>query len=350
MLTYKQKSLIAELSYLLFVGVLSPFATGSQIWDKPSFTLSLVLLNIMGLPVIIIFYRLYLPYTVGKKRYWLFALLFPVYILLYEIWYRLTALAMVAMPFIPKGYRDNLYTAYPWDYEHGLFHQTLGYTCLVMAAATSIYVIRLLFKNQHNLFAAETDKLKLELNHLKSQVQPHFFFNTLNNLYALSVHASPKAPEMIAGLSSIMRYVLYNAQQDKVHLQQEVDFIHSYIKLESIRHDNSEAIEFSVQGDVGALEIEPLLFLPLIENAFKHSLQKNLTNKWVKLALAVDEDELVFQTSNPVAEKGTITNGEGGIGLNNVRKRLQLLYPESHQLDVHRGESIFTVTLTIQLN
>lgn len=340
---------MAELSYLLFVGVLSPFATGSQIWDTTSFTLSLILLNLMGLPVIILFYRLYLPHTIGKKRYWLFALLFPVYIAVYEVWGRLTAIMMVAMPFIPKGYRDNLSSAYPWDYKHGLFHQTLGYTSLVLAAATAIYVIRLLFKNQHTLFAAETDKLKLELNHLKSQVQPHFFFNTLNNLYALSVQGSPKTSGMIADLSSIMRYVLYNAQQDKVHLQQEVGFIQSYIKLENIRHDKPEAIEFSVQGNIDAMEIEPLLFLPLIENAFKHSLQKNLSGKWVKLALVIDEDELIFQTTNPVADDNGANGTDGGIGIKNVRKRLQLLYLGKHQLTIHQAENIFTVTLTIDL-
>lgn len=348
-LNYKQKSLVAELSYLLFVGVISPFAVGSQIWSDMSFTLSLVFLNIIGLPVVVLFYRLYLPLTVGKNRYWLFVLLFPVYFSVYELWNRATALITIAMPFIPAGYKLNLESGYPGDFKHGYFHQTLGYTTLVLAAATSIYVIRLLFKNQHSLFSSETDKLKLELNHLKSQVQPHFFFNTLNNLYALSVQGSAKTSAMIADLSSIMRYVLYNAQHERVRLQEEIEFIRSYIKLENIRHDNPEAIEFSVQGDTGPVEIEPLLFLPLIENSFKHSLQKNLANKWVKLVLAVDEEELIFQTSNPVAQMPKTTEDSGGIGIQNVRKRLELLYPGRHQLTLHEAENIYTVTLTIEL-
>lgn len=349
-LSYKQKSLFAELCYLAFISIVSPFFVGLQLWGNAPFTLSLVLLNILGLPVIILFYRLYLPCTIGKKRYGLFLLLFPVYIILYEIWNRLSSITMIAMPFIPKGYRDNLAYAHPEDFSHGYFNQTIGYTSLVLLAATSIYVIRLLFKNQQNLSTVATEKLRLELDHLKSQVQPHFFFNTLNNMYSLSVQKSPKTSEMIADLSGIMRYVLYNTQQDKVLLEKEVNFIKSYIHLENVRHDNPDAIEFLIQGDISNVEIEPLLFLPLIENSFKHSLQKNLTDKWVKLALAVDEEELIFQTANPVAEGDNTIEQEGGIGLKNVRKRLELLYPNRHQLIVHEANNVFTVTLTLELN
>lgn len=348
-LNYKQKSLVAEIAYLAFISVLSPFAVGYQLWGNFPFTLSLVLLNILDLPIIILFYRGYLPYTIGRKKYWLTILVFPVYIFLYEIWGRLTSLLMMALPFIPKGYRDNLAYGHPADFEHGYFHQTIGYTSLVLLAATSIYVIRLLFKNQQNLSTVETEKLRLELDHLKQQVQPHFFFNTLNNMYALSVQRSPKTSEMIADLSGIMRYVLYNSQQDKVHLEQEVNFIRSYIHLENVRHDNPDAIEFSVQGDISPIQIEPLLFLPLIENAFKHSLQKNLTDKWIKLVLAVDDEELIFQTTNPITDNGSIKQEQGGIGLKNVQKRLELLYPNRHQLTIHEATNVFTVTLTIEL-
>ncbi|RFZ84299.1 hypothetical protein DYU05_01325 [Mucilaginibacter terrenus] len=348
-LNYKQKSLVAEACYLFFLGVLSPFAVGSQIFTQASYTWSLVLLNIFSLAAVILFYRVYLPQTMGKRRYVLLVVLFPVYIVVYELIARLSAVILLRLPFVPEGYKNNVRMGRPEDFSSIFAYQTFGYTCLVLAAATSIYMIRMLFKQQHSLYEAQTDKLRLELDHLKSQVQPHFFFNTLNNLYALSVQNSPKTPGIIADLSSIMRYVLYNSQQEKVHLQQEIGFIQSYIQLENVRHDNPEAIEFLVQGNTGATEIEPLLFLPLIENAFKHSLQKNLTSKWVKLALVVDDDELTFQTSNPVPENTLSSVPEGGIGLKNVSKRLELLYPGKHQLIVHDADCVFTVTLTIQL-
>ena len=349
---YKQKSLIAEIAYLTVIGILSPFASGLQIWtlNKISFSLSLIVINILQLPVIMLFYRVYLPHTIGKKRYFLSGLFFPVYLMLYELIERLNSLAVIAMPFIPQSYRDNLKSAHPESFTKNYFIANIGYTCLILLAASSLYIVKLLFKNQHNLYTLETEKLKLELNHLKSQVQPHFFFNTLNNMYSLSVQGSPKTPEMINDLSSIMRYVLYDTRNEKVPLKQEVDFINSYINLENLRHQETNIIAFSIQGDISRVEIEPLLLLPLIENTFKHSLHKDILNKWVKLVLTVDNDELIFQTSNPKnPQNETYDKLRSGIGLINVKKRLELLYPNKHELVIHQDDDNFTVTLILQL-
>jgi len=276
-------------------------------------------------------------------------MLFPVYILLYELNDRLSMLATIYSPFIPRGYRMGLKGAHPENFLKGYFsfNEHFGYTILVLLAATSLYILKLLFKNQHNLFMLENEKLKMELTHLKAQVQPHFFFNTLNNMYALSVQGSPKTSAMIADLSGIMRYVLYNTEQEKVHLQQEIDFIRSYIELENLRYDKANIIEFSVQGEIGDTCIEPLIFLPLIENTFKHSLQKDMPNKWVKIVLTVDEKELVFQTSNPNYKMEAAKTNNGGIGLKNVKQRLQLLYPQKHTINIHDENDAFTVTLVI---
>ena len=347
-LNYKQKSLIAEVVFLFIIGVVSPFAVGLQQFSWISYTFSYVFITVLGLPVIMLFYRVYLPYTFGKKRYILAGIFFPVYILLYELSARLGFAVVIAMPFVPLGYRNGLAYAKPLNFTRVFFNEDFGYTILALLSVTSLYVLKLLFKNRHNLFVLENEKLKMELNHLKAQVQPHFFFNTLNNMYALSVAGSPKTPAMIADLSGIMRYVLYNAEQDKVPLQQEVDFIKSYIELENLRHNNKESIEFSIQGDISNVFIEPLIFLPLIENTFKHSLQKDMPDKWVKLVLTVDDEEIVFQTANPAITSTPVAVLEGGIGLKNVKKRLDLLYPGWHQLNIHDEENVFTVTLAIK--
>ncbi len=186
-LNYKQKSLIAEVVFLFVIGVVSPFAVGLQTWSRISFTFSYVFLTVLGLPVIMLFYRVYLPYTVGKKRYIIAGVLFPVYILLYELSGRLAFVVAIAMPFVPKGYRSGLEYAKPMNFTRIFFNEDFGYTIMVLLSVTSLYVLKLLFKNRHNLFVLENEKLKMELNHLKAQVQPHFFFNTLNNMYALSV-------------------------------------------------------------------------------------------------------------------------------------------------------------------
>ena len=349
-LNYKQKSLMAELIYLFVIGVLSPFAVGLQIFSSLSSVLSLVLVNIFQLPVIILFYRIYLPYTIEKRRYRLAVILLPVYLLLYELGSRLSFIIVIHLPFIPASYRNGLSSVHPEDLSQGYFNQSIGYTCLVLLAVTSLYVVKLLFKNQHNLNTVETEKLKLELNQLKSQIQPHFFFNTLNNMYSLSVQHSPETPGMITDLSGIMRYVLYDSSHEKVKLQQETDFIKSYIHLENLRHTQSNLIDFSVQGDTDDVMIEPLLFLPLIENTFKHALHQDIADKWVRLILSVDEKELIFQTSNPKVSPNIATDQNyGGIGLHNVRKRMELLYPNKHELIIHDEADSFIVTLVINL-
>jgi len=337
---------------LVVIGILSPFGVGLQTWtlNKISFSLSYVMINILQLPIIILFYRVYLPYTIGKKRYLLFAILSPVYLMLYDLNERIGILTVIAMPFIPQGYRDNIKGAHSEDFTKGYFNTDIGYTCLILLAASSLYIVKLLFKNQHNLYTLETEKLKLELNHLKSQVQPHFFFNTLNNMYSLSVQGSPKTPQMINDLSSIMRYVLYDTRNERVPLKQEIDFIKSYISLENLRHQETNIIDFSIQGNISSIEIEPLLLLPLIENTFKHSLHKDILNKWVKLVLTVDKDELIFQTSNPkTSPNETYDKLRSGIGLINVKKRIELLYPNKHELVIHHDDDNFTVTLILQL-
>ncbi len=352
-MSYKQKGNLAELCYLFVIGVVSPFVVGLQTWsvDTLSNSFGYVTVTILQLPVIALFYRVYLPQTVGRSRYWQFLLFLPVYILLYDLNGRLAIGAVMVMPFIIESYRHAISGAHPWDFTNGYFNENIGYTMLVLLAGSALYIIKLLFKNQHQLTTLETEKLKLELNQLKSQVHPHFFFNTINNIYSLSVQNSPKTPLIIKDLSAIMRYMLYDTGREKVLLQQEIDFIHSYISLENLRHTQTDIITFAIQGDTGGIEIEPLLFLPLIENTFKHALQEDIAEKWVKLVLMIDGDELIFQTTNPKVSPPHVDDKIcGGIGLQNVRKRLCLLYPGTHELHVDDEGGVFTANLMIKFN
>ncbi len=350
--TYKQKVLWSEIIYIVLVIVVIPFFVGIQIWDELSYTFSLIVVNVFQLPSILLFYRVFLPRTILKRKYGTFILLFIPYLMVYELNARLASIAAIHLPFIPTGYQNLLISGHPETFGSGyFFNQTFGYTFLLLLTASAIAIIKELFKQQQKVYEIAYDKVKLELSHLKSQVQPHFFFNTLNNLYTLSIQQSPTAPVMIANLSEIMRYVIYESEQEKVGLDKEINFMSKYIALERIRHNNPDVIDFVVQGDPNLHQIEPLLFLPLIENCFKHALQKNVKDNDVRIVLAVDEEELTFQTTNKIDLSATKDpEYTGGIGLTNVNKRLALLYPDRHTLTIDENNDTFEVTLTIKFN
>jgi sensor histidine kinase YesM len=348
-LNYKQQSFIAEATGLFALGVIIPFSNGLQTWSKYSYIFSLILATCLTFPSILLFYRFYLPLTFGKKRYITFWLFFPLYIIIYELNVRLSSLFIIHMPFIPQGYRDNLASAHPENFSINYFNQNFGYTFLMLFSAASLYLVKNEFENRYRLYKLENEKLYLELNQLKSQLQPHFFFNTLNNLYVLSTQNSTKTSSMIADLSAIMRYILYDSLKEKVSLKNEIEFLHSYIALERIRHDDPGIIDFDIQGDIDHVQIEPLLFLPLVENSFKHALGKDIPGKYVKIVLSVDDDQLIFQTTNPFLKNDSKLQGVGGIGLSNIAKRMDLLYPGSYQLEIEKDEETFTAILIVRI-
>jgi len=339
--TFRQKSRAGELAFLFLLLVLIPLSVGLQLFPRFSFTLSLILVNLLQLPSIILLYRLYLPRTLLKGRYGWFFLLLPVFLLLYEANSRASSLTVMHLPFIPEGYQANLAAGKPGHFPPVLV-QNLDYTLLVLLSSAGFLYFREGLRRQQALAELQADKLRLELEGLKTQLQPHFFFNTLNNLYALSLQGSPRTSVMIANLSGIMRYVLYEARQPQVLLAKEIAFLHSFIDLERIRRNHEESIRLQVQGRPEGKLVEPLLFLPLVENCFKHA-----QGGAAELLLSVDEEELVFQAANPLPLQPA---ERGGIGLQNLRKRLELLYPGRHQLDILEDSGTFTVTLTLRWN
>lgn len=347
--SYRKKVRLAEWLYLAILSIVIPFTVGVQIFSQFSFTLSLILINVLQVPSIILLYKWFLPRTLLQKKYGWFALGLPFYLLIYEINARLSFMVAINLPFIPQGYRNNLTSVKPWTWTGSLI-QNMDYTLLIMLSAIGLLFVRELFKRQHLVDQLQSDKLRLELDQLKSQIQPHFFFNTLNNLYALSLQGSPQTSVSIANLSSIMRYVLYEAREEKVLLAKEISFMHSYLGLERIRHSDEQLIQFGVQGNPNGIMIEPLLFLPLIENCFKHSLHHKIPGNQVQILLNIEEEEIIFQTSNLKIADPSTARQEGGIGLSNVRKRLELLYPKRHLLIVTEEDSRFIVTLTLQLS
>ncbi len=192
----------------------------------------------------------------------------------------------------------------------------------------------------------QNEKLTAELNYLKAQINPHFLFNTLHNLNYLVYAKSDRATEVIIKLSNIMRYMIYDASKSSVLLTKELEYLDDYIHLESIRLTHAFDLTFDKQGDYSQVEIAPLVMITLLENAFKHGVRDKDKNSWIKMKLRVDDQTIFFEVSNQILVADP-TKLRSGFGLDNLRKRLDLSYPNRHQLEISQDNHIYTVQLTL---
>ncbi len=224
------------------------------------------------------------------------------------------------------------------------FFSTLWYLALMLALKLSIDW----YEQQRIVQEITVKKLEAEVSFLRSQINPHFLFNVLNNLYALTLKKSDLAPDVVLKLSAMMEYMLYDSDDSKVLLQKEISSLNNYIELENLRLDNRSNIRLNITGAVNGQEIAPLLLLPVIENAFKHGVSKQTDHAWMHCKLNIDKNTLRLQVENskPVSSP---ENNKGGIGLKNLKKRLELLYPDRHKLQIQDNENTFLVKLEIEL-
>jgi LytS/YehU family sensor histidine kinase len=203
-------------------------------------------------------------------------------------------------------------------------------------------------KQQETLQVAR-EKAKAELQLLKSQIHPHFLFNTLNNVYFLTLTASQKAPEMLEKLTDMLRYILNECNRSYVPLEKEIKMIEDYMALEKIRYGDRLKMDLEIKGDYKNKMISPLLLIPLVENSFKHGASKMLQHPWVSLNVTVEGQYLFLLLSNSRPEETILQQHNGHIGLNNVKKRLQLLYPTAHELSIVNGTDSYEVFMKIDL-
>lgn len=211
------------------------------------------------------------------------------------------------------------------------------------------------FNHWHNMrekmFNYEKEKINAELIALKAQVNPHLLFNTLNNIYSLSLDKSDKTPNMILKLSDLMSYVLYDCKHDKVSIKNEIEFINNYIELEKIRYEKNIDIQYTNDINNKNAQIAPLIFLPFIENAFKHAGNKGNQKPYIKISLIQNsENSILFTTENSVCyDEGIEKNPFSGIGIQNITKRLAYLYPKKYDLKIKNEHDRFSVYLKMQL-
>lgn len=223
------------------------------------------------------------------------------------------------------------------------------YLCMTTSAASPMIIkfFKLCTIKQRDWMREQQEKITIELELLKAQVHPQFLFNTLNNIYTFSTENSPKTPVLILKLSSLLSYMLYDCKAEEVRLEKEIENMKNYIDLEKERYGNKIEISWSAEGNTKDQFIFPLLMLPFLENAFKHGLSEQIQKPWLNVDIAVKSDILRCKIVNSKNEFETYT--KNGIGISNVKKRLEFLYAGKHELKLSDEGNFFVVSLLVKL-
>jgi len=224
------------------------------------------------------------------------------------------------------------------------------YGVLLIMITVSITIIRVYF-NEEIMRLPEhlhiiKEQSRAEIQYLKAQINPHFLFNSLNNIYSLSVIQSKQTPEMVLKLSSLLRYAIYEGEKKKVSLEKEVEQIKEYIALFQMKSEEPLKINFNVEGNLSSKEIEPMLLIPLVENCFKHGGFEEDEKAFANIDIQVDEHKIIFKTENSISSN--LQKDEvGGVGLENIKRRLEANYGKNQKIDICENENTYIVSLEI---
>ncbi len=310
-------------------------------YDSSSTLASLTLTAIVD--IIAAYFTVYylLPKFLFKKRYVSFAIIFLV-----------SAVVAIVLQRVLL-----YYISYPYFYPEAMsklksfWHINPFYSFFNIYTVVSLFaVIKLMkywYKNQQLKNELEKKNRNSELALLRTQLNPHFLFNTLNNIDALITSDQEKASDAVIKLSEIMRFTLYEANTDRISLDKELNYLENYISLQQLRLKNPYFVKFDKSVDCSGKVIAPMLFIPFVENAFKHGL-KNIVAPGIEIELSCEKDTLKFEVVNrySLIEEQNKDN-TSGIGLANTKKRLELLYPDKHKLEIRKSAGIFKVNLEI---
>jgi hypothetical protein len=245
----------------------------------------------------------------------------------------------------PRGPGDPFFNSFRKMRLIYSFTQTLAIFFLSTAFKTS----QLALKREKEAADLKSENLNSELKFLKSQINPHFLFNALNNIYALSIVNSEKTPDNILKLSDMLRYIIYDCNADLVPMEKEMNYIKNYIDLQKLKDDQITAIEVDFEKADPNCMIAPMIFIPFIENSFKHSKIEDIEHGWVKLEIMNKAGNLHFTIQNSIPKQEFTKDKRGGVGLENVKRRLELIYQNNYKLNIDQDKDVFSVHLVILL-
>jgi hypothetical protein len=219
---------------------------------------------------------------------------------------------------------------------------------LIVAVYAMFYFADQWHRQQRKARELQQAKTETELQLLKSQVQPHFLFNTLNNIYSQAVRQKDSSAEPIYRLSGLLSYMLYDSRSSWVSASKELEYIRNYVELERMRYQDRLDVSVNVYDNLDDFWISPLLLLPLVENSFKHGVYNETGTSWIRIDLSVKDNWLTVKIENSHTENKLPQNGKNGLGLENVRKQLSILYPGQHELKCLKEDESYLVVLKVK--
>jgi len=313
-----------------------------RVQDFPNATVALKITMVKIIALAILVYTtnyLLIPKLLHRKRYFLFAFIYLSFIFLVGI-LKIYVNERLLSPFfhgidVFSDFRERIY-----DNIIPLF--------LLTSTGAALKLLTDYVKTQRRLAAISQEKAETELKFLKSQINPHFLFNSLNSIYFLIDKQNTEARQTLLQFSDLLRYQLYECNADAITIEKEIAYLEDYVRLQQLRKDNNYIVDMQLNG-TGGFEIAPLLLMPFVENAFKHISHYSDRKNFVKLSMEKSNGSFHFTVENSKEEGERSTEPTGGIGLANVKRRLELLYPDKYKLDLNNGKEFFKVDLLLKI-
>jgi two-component system LytT family sensor kinase len=309
-------------------------------YTTPAVAFKVTFLKLVDLIVMVyITNSLLIPSFLYKKRYGLFVLFFLLMILISSV----TKMYIISL----LTHDPTLFT-FSGNIKGRIYDNVIPHFFLVISGAS----FKLMFDQitlQKKMAELAKDKAEAELNFLKSQINPHFLFNSLNSVYFLIDKNNPDARQALHKFSDMLRYQLYEANGEKIPIEKEIGYLQDYVHLQQLRKDENYKVQFNCSQEVKNFSIEPLLLIPFVENAFKHISHKSRGDNFVKMDMTRSNGYFEFVVENSCEKEIYSTEQHGGIGMNNVKRRLELLYPDAHQLKIDDKENVFMINLKLKI-
>lgn len=343
-----QNRVLTHVLFWLTVWLIAPITSNESITEVGE----AFLFRGIGMPTKIVatyllaYYQI--PSLLQKKKYIQFFISFVISSIIFSFIYRINnvhiAERLAGVPY-PKESLLQMINEFWYTYL-GYFMRVYFYGFIFVF----IKIVKVRSAEKHRIEVLEKEKATAELNFLKAQIHPHFLFNTLNNLYALTLEKSDKAPEVVSRLSEMLDYMLYQSKEESVPIRKEVDLLEHYIDLEKLRYGDRLELEFSQSIDDPQASIAPLILLSVVENAFKHGVSGATTKAIINISLEVEKGEIYFKVFNtrPSFTQGDDMNYKEGIGSKNIKRQLELIYPDAYTWKIDEQEETYEVNLWIR--